>query len=121
MNEFQEQLLDHYHNPRHFGEPLFMPTHSAKASNLSCGDELEMWFKVNTDNIIEDISFKGEGCSISIASTSLLCEYLKGKSVSEMNSLNQEYVLNMIGIPLTISRMKCALLPLDALQKSRAL
>ena len=59
MTDYQEQLLDHYHNPRNFGEPSFTPTNTAKLANLSCGDELQVWLKINIDNVIEDISFSG--------------------------------------------------------------
>ncbi len=118
MNDYQEQLLEHYHNPRNFRNTSFVATHSARSANLSCGDEIEIWLKVNKDGVIEDVSFDGEGCSISIASTSLLLDSIKGKTISEVNSLKDDYALSLIGIPLTMSRIKCALLPLDALKKS---
>ena len=118
MNEYQEQLLEHYHNPKNFGEPSFTPTNSAKVTNLSCGDELEVWLKINTDGLIEDISFTGEGCSISIATASLLYDTLKGKNIDYIKTLNEDFAVDLIGIPLTISRIKCAALSVDALKKS---
>jgi nitrogen fixation NifU-like protein len=117
MNEYQEQLLDNYHNPKNYGKPSFPYTHSAKVSNLSCGDELRVWLKVNTDNVIEDISFEGEGCSISIATASLLYELLKGKNLSFIQSLDELFAQNLIGIPLTLSRIKCATLSIESLKK----
>lgn len=118
MNEFQEQLLDNYHNPKNFGKPKFAFTHTAKISNLSCGDELQVWLKVSNDEVVEDISFEGEGCSISIASASLLYDKLIGKSIRDILALSDDYSTNLVGIPLTISRIKCAVLSLEAVRNS---
>lgn len=118
MNDYQEQLLENYHNPKNYGKPEFEYTHSATASNISCGDEITVWLKVNDKNIISDISFDGEGCSISIATASLLFDYIKGKNISEISKLSEEFITNMIGINLTISRIKCALLSSESLKLS---
>lgn len=118
MNDYQEQLLENYHNPKNFGEPTFEFTHTAKVSNLSCGDELQVWLKVSGDGAIEDICFFGEGCSISIATASLLYELLKGKTLDHVNALSDDYSIELIGIPLTMSRIKCAVLSLEAVKNS---
>lgn len=117
MNEYQEQLLDNYHNPRNFGKPNFDYTHTAKVSNLSCGDELQVWLKVSS-GIVEDICFEGEGCSISIATASLLYSEIKGKSIEDIITFKDDYSTSLVGIPLTISRIKCALLSLEAVKNS---
>jgi nitrogen fixation protein NifU and related proteins len=117
MNEYQEQLLENYHNPKNFGEPIFKPTHKTKVSNPVCGDELELWLKVNNE-VIEDLSFKGEGCSISIATASMVYDLIKGKDLAFVSSLSQSFVLDLIGLKLTPTRVKCALLSIEALKDS---
>lgn len=118
MNEYQQQLLDHYHSPRNFGAPSFEATHNAKVSNLSCGDEIEIWLEVSADKIIKNVAFSGEGCSIAIGSASLLLEELKGKTLNEVENLNEDFQLKLIGIPLTMARLKCATLPFQAVKNS---
>jgi nitrogen fixation NifU-like protein len=118
MNDNQAQLLDHYHDPRNFRKPNFEFTHTAKLSNLSCGDEIQVWLKVSLDNVIEDICFDGEGCSIAIGAASLLYQEVKGKSINDLKSLNEDYSLSLVGIPLTMTRVKCAVLSLEAIKKA---
>lgn len=111
-----ENILDHYHNPRNF----FIPdkfTNFAKTSNLSCGDEIEVYLILKADCIIE-CSFQAEGCSIAIAAGSIYLEYLKGKSVIHVKNLSFDDFLNLIDIPLTISRQKCASLVFEAVKKA---
>ena len=82
MNIYQENILDHYKNPRNFGK-LKNPDIVAKDANTLCGDEIEIQIKLK-DGKIEDIRFSGPGCAISRASGSMLTEYVKGKSVDEV-------------------------------------
>lgn len=116
MNIYQQQILDHYHNPRHF-QKLDDFTHTFKLQNLSCGDEVEIYLKVDK-NKITDASFQGEGCAISIASASLLTDYLIGQTIAAVKSLSVDKVLELLGIQLTTSRLRCAVLPLEAAQKA---
>ncbi len=117
MNDYQEQILDHYHNPRNFGKPAWVPTHSKKLQNLACGDEVEVFLLVDS-NIIRDASFTGEGCSISIASASLFTEEIKQKSINYLQSFTIENMLEILGIKLTSSRMRCANLIVEASKES---
>lgn len=116
MNMYQQQILDEYHNPRNTGE-LENPTHQTKAENDHCGDYITVYLKVE-DNMIQDVSYQAEGCSISIASASLLSEKIKGLSLNQLNELSDQDVLELMGIELTTARLKCALLPLQAFQKA---
>jgi nitrogen fixation NifU-like protein len=70
------------------------------------------------DDIIEEAKFTGSGCAISQASASILTEYLKGKSVVEMQKLDRENLLELLGIEFSLTREKCALLALETFQKS---
>jgi nitrogen fixation NifU-like protein len=118
MNEYQEQLLDHYKNPRNFGKPDWQADAQNKQINISCGDEIEFFLKISRDLRIEDVSFIGRGCSISIASASLLSEEIKNKELSYVKNLTEHSILKLIGIPLTIQRSTCATLPLYSIQNA---
>lgn len=113
---YQEIILDHYRNPRNQGV-LKVPTHEATGNNPTCGDKLSMQLSVKND-IIEEVKFTGSGCAISQASASILTEYLSGKSVKEASTMKKEAVFELLGIELSLTRQKCALLSLDTFQKA---
>ena len=113
---YQEQILDHYHNPRHYGI-LDHPTHQSDTKNISCGDALHMDI-IAKDGIIKDIGFYGNGCAISQASASLLTEAVCGKLLIEVEQWKTEDVTKLIGIELSPNRLKCALLSLETLHKA---
>lgn len=117
MNEFQEQILEHYKKPNNTGDITWNPTHQSKSSNLSCGDEIEVKLFIE-DNIVKEVNFLGEGCSISIAAASLFTDYIKNKSVEDVKEMNFEDLLEIIGIELTPTRQKCASLVYDSVQKA---
>lgn len=120
MDIYQEQILDHYRNRRNFGH-LDKPSASLELTNSLCGDSLGMEIKFKIQNskfkVIEDIRFWGEGCAISQATASMLTEKVKGKTFLEIEKLKYEDLKKMLGIELSPARMKCALLPLEVLQK----
>ena len=117
MNDYQEQILEHYHNPRNFGTPSWQPTYTKKLQNLSCGDEIEVFMLVENDNI-KDAAFAGEGCSISIASASMFTEEIKGKNIGFIENFTIDDMLEILGIKLTTSRIRCANLVLEATKES---
>ncbi len=78
---YQEMILDHYKNPRNHCK-MDCATHAAKGNNPLCGDQMQVYLKVDGDRIA-DISFEGLGCAISKASGSLMTEALKGKPIAE--------------------------------------
>lgn len=86
---YQELILDHGTKPRNFGclEPH---THHQSGYNPLCGDSIEIYIKV-VDDIIVDIKFDGKGCAISMASSSLLSEQIKGKTVAEFMAMFDEF------------------------------
>lgn len=116
MNEYQQQILDHYKNPHHYGK-LEDFNHTLKLQNLSCGDEIEVFLKVEDSKIV-DASFLGVGCSISIAASSLLLDEIIGKDINVVKQLTIENILEMLGIKLTMTRQKCAYLSLETVQKA---
>jgi nitrogen fixation protein NifU and related proteins len=114
MNVYREKLLDHYHHPRNVGQ-IERPDFAAEESNQSCGDQIHIEGKI-AGNRLKEVMFMGTGCVISQAAASLLTEYCKGKITQEVLSLNKDFMLNLIGIPLGPTRLRCAMLPLYALQ-----
>lgn len=116
MSLYQDNILNHYRAPRNFG----VLTHAEKSVSLYnplCGDKINMQI-ILRDNKVGKIKFSGEGCAISLASASLLTEYAKGKTKKELINLDKNFIIDQIlGINLSPNRLRCALLPLEALQK----
>jgi nitrogen fixation NifU-like protein len=95
LNElYQEIILDHGKNPRNKGKCEGY-TNDAKAHNPLCGDKVHIYLKLNNEKLIEDLSFEGEGCAISLASVSILTEVTKGKDLSFIKKISEDF-LNMI-------------------------
>lgn len=92
---YQEIILDHYKNPRNYGD-MDEPDVHVEDNNPSCGDELEVNLKLDeSGDVIEDISFTGQGCAISMASASLMSDRLEGKTVEDAEALRERFK-NMI-------------------------
>ena len=115
---YRDMILDYYRHPRNYGsiDDAEIKVHE---SNPLCGDDIELYIKLNRDREIEDIKFQGKGCAISIASASLMTELLKGKKLDELLSFTKKDLLDALGIEtleLNPVRIKCALLPYKALK-----
>ena len=91
---YQEIILDHGKSPRNKGKCEGF-TNDAKAHNPLCGDKVHIYLKLNKDKQIENLSFEGEGCAISLASASILTETVKGKDLSLIKKISEDF-LNMI-------------------------
>ena len=91
---YQEIILEHGKNPRNKGKCEGF-TSDAKAHNPLCGDKVHIYLKLNKDKKIENLSFEGEGCAISLASASILTETVKGKDLSFIKKISEDF-LNMI-------------------------
>ena len=111
---YREEILQHYQHPRNAGKPATF-THTAKKDNPFCGDEIEVFLMID-NGVIKDIHFVAKGCAISIASASMLSERLCGLRVKRVNELKTTNILKLMKIQLTPTRLKCALLPLEAIQ-----
>ncbi len=111
---YREHILDHYQNPRNYGE-MEAPDISHEEYNPLCGDRLVIQLKLDGDRVT-DVKFHGEGCAISQASASMLTEVVEGKTLDELKTLTKEDILDMLGIPIGPVRIKCALLSLKALK-----
>ncbi len=87
---YQEVILDHNKSPRNFGE-LQTKNRCAHGHNPLCGDQIDIQLDIDSDNIIKDIKFTGEGCAISKASASLLTTMVKGKTVEEAKQMFDKF------------------------------
>lgn len=110
MDIYREEILDHYEHPRNRGE-MEDPDFSRKDSNASCGDILEMQFKVGC-GVITEIKWKGVGCAISTAAASKLSEWLKGKKVKEITAMSERDLIKTVGFEVGLGRYKCLTLPI---------
>ncbi len=113
---YKEHILDHYKNPRNFGL-LKSFDKEFSDSNPICGDEVKVQVKLN-GNKISLIGFTGKGCAISQASTSMLTEIVVGKTIEDVKKMTNDDILKLIAVPVTASRVKCALLGFVALKKA---
>ena len=112
---YRDQILEHYKRPHNFG-PLEDFDLEFEDSNPFCGDEQHVRIKLGEDGKVAEIRFEGSGCAISTAATSLLTDELAGKSREELLRLDKEFVLELLGIDISATRMKCALLGLKVVK-----
>ena len=113
---YRDNLLDHYENPRHHGT-IEHADISHEESNPLCGDTIHIDIKLGEDGKeIAGIAFSGDGCIISQAAASMLLEQLEGKTLDDAQKLETKDVLDLIGVPLTTNRVKCAALSLKVLK-----
>ncbi len=110
---YKENVIDHYKHPKNKREMIDY-TAKRREVNPLCGDTITIYAKINNKEI-EDISFTGNGCAISQASASLLIENIKGKNIEEVKNLKQDNIFTLLGIPISHTRTKCALLSLKTL------
>ncbi len=115
---YREHILDHYENPRYHGT-LAQPDFTHEESNPLCGDRIRIDVKLchkDGRDVIADAAFAGEGCIISQAATSMLLEDVVNKPVDEVEQTDPQHVLDLLGVPLSAARVKCALLGLKVLK-----
>lgn len=112
---YTEIILDYYRNPRCFGT-IESPHFCARDTNPSCGDIIQFHGTVDRDGMIKDLKFSGKGCAISQAAASMTAESMIGKPIEEIIKLSKHHILEMIGVPISAMRLKCALLGMKVLK-----
>ena len=112
---YSEKVLDHYENPRNVG--VFDKDDSNIGTGMvgapACGDVMRLQIKVNDDGVIEDAVFKTYGCGSAIASSSLLTEWVKGKSLDEAKSIKNTQIAEELALPPV--KIHCSVLAEDAI------
>lgn len=117
MDDFyRDYILDHYRNPRNFGR-LERVDVEAEDLNPLCGDQIRMQLSLD-DGVVSDVRFSGKGCAISQASASMLTERVKGMKLADVAKLSKDVVLEDVGIGISPTRMKCAMLGLRVLKSA---
>ena len=111
---YREYILDHYKNPRNFGE---LEPHDAECfdRNPLCGDEMGVHIVLDGDRIA-DLRFHGQGCAISQAAASITSDELIGMPIDDIEKLDADWVLEQLGIDISPTRRKCALLSLKVMR-----
>ena len=112
---YSDKVLDHYENPRNVG--TFDKSDSTVGNGMvgapACGDVMKLQIKVNDDGIIEDAKFKTYGCGSAIASSSLLTEWVKGKSLTEASLIKNSDIADELALPPV--KIHCSVLAEDAI------
>ena len=112
---YREQILEHYKHPHNFGR-IDDPDLEFEDNNPFCGDEQHVTIRLDEDDRVAEVRFDGKGCAISTAATSMLTDELVGLTRDELVTLQKEKVLDLLGIDISATRMKCALLGLKVVK-----
>lgn len=115
---YTDILLDLYRHPLN-KQPLSDFNAHYQENNPLCGDQIELFIKFDADDTVSAIGWTGDGCAISQASASVVTEHVKTKSKMQIEKITSDEVLGMLGLKnLNPSRMRCALLALEAIHNS---
>ncbi len=113
---YSEQLIDHYENPRNVGslDKDDADVGTGLVGAPACGDVMKLQIKVGADGIIQDARFKTFGCGSAIASSSLVTEWVKGKSVDEAMTIKNTHIAEHLALPPV--KIHCSVLAEDAIK-----
>ncbi|MCA9918709.1 MAG: iron-sulfur cluster assembly scaffold protein [Anaerolineales bacterium] len=112
---YREQIIDLYEHPLNHGH-LEAADWTYEEDNPLCGDIIRIDVKLDENQRVIDVAWSGDGCAISQASASLLTEEIKGKTLEEVRHFDKDELLELIGVKLSMARVKCALLSLKVLK-----
>jgi nitrogen fixation NifU-like protein len=116
---YRENILDHYKHPHNWSPPeAEIENADLEFHDLNplCGDELRVQLVLDGEGRIEEVRFSGHGCAISQAAASMASDEVKGMPVDDLLRLDRSFVLDLLGIDISATRMKCALLSLKVLK-----
>lgn len=117
MNIYQEEILEHYRHPHNTGTLPHADVVQEEYNPL-CGDKLTFYLKFTPTGTIEAVKFRGEGCAISQAAASMLTDEIEGMTREQIQHLAKEDILELLGIELGPTRLKCALLSLQGVHNA---
>lgn len=112
---YREQIIDLYEHPLNYGT-LESADFSYEEDNPLCGDVIRIDARLDEERRIAEVAWSGNGCAISQAAASLLTEEIKGMKLDEVRAFDKERLLALVGVPLSMARVKCALLSLKVLK-----
>lgn len=111
----KDLIINRYKNPKNWSEKLSKV--NGQSVNASCGDEIYLSLETSNGKVV-DCSYNGMGCSICLATADILLDEVKGKSIEDVKNINEQKVLELIGMENDSSRKRCAMLSLEAVKNS---
>lgn len=117
QEQFMELILDHYENPRNYGN-LESANITQQGGNPGCGDIIKIYLNVDSQGVANEISYSGEGCMLSQAGTSILIEKMKGKTIDEIQKMAPDIVRDTLGKKLVSTRPQCAMLGFNTVKNA---
>jgi nitrogen fixation NifU-like protein len=116
MSQYSDKVMEHFRNPRNVGS-MENADGIGHVGNAVCGDIMELYLKVGEDGVIEDAKFKTFGCGAAIATSSMVTELVKGKSIDEAEKVTNETVIEALdGLPPV--KRHCSVLAEEALKRA---
>jgi len=117
---YSDKVIDHYENPRNVGkmDEKDINVGTGMVGAPACGDVMRLQIKVNDAGVIEDAKFKTYGCGSAIASSSLLTEWVKGRSLEEATKIRNKDIADELGLPPV--KIHCSVLAEDAIKAAIA-
>lgn len=120
ISSYSEKVLEHFRNPHNYGK-MSKPSSTGEVGNIVCGDVMYLYIKVEKNNkkqeIIQDVKFETYGCAAAIATSSVITDLVKGKTIEKALKINKDNVLKSLkGLPPI--KIHCSLLAIDALKEA---